>query len=390
MRALLIFLCSAATALATNTLVISGNATISGNAQMLAGSLAAPNKAVNVYPLDTVTHVDPNVTFIWAPGGGATGFDLYNDKQSVHNPPTTKILSNQNQYSYGAVALSYNTIYNYKVDAIDNIGTTAGDKITFTTAVPTTVTTLERFENGSDTDLITAAKLTSGNFGAGTWTIDPDPAVELTISTEQEFSADALNISGGSGLGDVGSTRSLKCLNNANLQRAVITLGQHPTASIGFALFLGTGFGLTNFNMDFIQMNSGTVIDALQNPLGSTSDFSNFNWQDNSRLAKAHTNAGKSTGLTIPINNRWYWVTMLWDGPNLLTTIKVYDTTTHPWTLLGTQTKALESWNLHSIYIGHVDNTSAFINAPSYIDDFTIDNTGAAFPLIPDEANEVR
>lgn len=366
-------------------LIISGNATVSGNVQMLAGSLAAPTKAVNVFPLDGAAHVDPNITLLWAQGGGATGFSLYLDTQASHNPPTTKVLDNQNQTSYTPSPLSYNTVYNYIVDAVNNIGTTAGDKITFTTAVPTIVDGMIRFEAGSNTDLVTPTLLNSATFGSYTWTISPDPAVDLTISTEQEFQADAVSLADSSGLGDVGSTRSMRCQNNANTQRIIVTLGQHPVLSVGFALYLGPGFGSTAYNMDFMQMVSGTVIDPDLNPPGATNDFSAANWQDNTRKLKAHTQAGKNTGISVPYNGRWYWVTILWDAPNLLTTTKIYDTTTKPWTLVGTDSLALMSFNCHSLQFGHIDNTSGFINSPHWTDDIIWDTAGT-FPLFPDEA----
>lgn len=363
--------------------VISGNASFSGNFQTLAGSLAAPTKAVNAFPANGAGHIEPSVTITWSRGGGSTGYNVYLDKASEHNPPTTKVVDNDDVLSYAASGLDANTEYVYRVDAVNNIGTTTGDVVTFTTLNPTVVTSIIRFEDSTNTTPITTTILDNVTVGPGTWAITPDPAVELTISTEQAFTAIGLKLADDSGYVTTTATRSLRCANDDDLQRIICTLDQHAKVSIGFALYLGAGFGSTDYSMDFCQMISGTGISPAD---GETNDFSAANWQDNTRRLKAHTLAGKDTGINVMANGRWYWVTILWDPANLLTTTKVYDTTTRPWALLNTSSLALKSFNMHTLQFGHIDNTGGVIGSPHYFGVIAVDTTGAAWPLLPDEA----
>lgn len=365
------------------SVIISGVGSISGVCQILAGALAAPGKATVTSPIDASTHQTTAPTLVWASGGGATGFNVYLDKASVHNPPTTKVVDNLNVLSYSPAALDPNTEYVMRVDAVNNIGVTAGDVVTFTTLNPTVVTTITRFEVGSDGDLITPTLLGNGTAGAGTWAIAPDPAVDLTISGDEAFTAIGFKLVDGSGYATSAATKSLKCANTDDVQRIISTLGSHAKVSLFFALKLGSGFGSTSYDLDFGQMVSGSGISPEP---GETNDFSAFNWKDSTRRLKAHTLAGKATGIHIPTNLRWYGVTALWDPANLLATIKVYDTTTRPWTLVDTSTLALKSFNLHSLQFGHIDATNGFVNSPHYFGILAWDTTGATFPLLPDEA----
>lgn len=364
-------------------MTLSGNVSISGNVRMIAGALAAPVKATVTSPTASSTHQNVNLALTWTNGGGATGFNVYLDKSATHNPPTTKVVNNQNVLTYSATGLDVNTEYVMRVDAVNGSGTTTGDVVTFTTLNPTVVTTILRFGSTADATPITPTLLTNGTTGAGTWTITPDPAAELTVSTEQAFTAVGLKLADGSGYSATTQTRSLRCANNDDFQRIICTLGQHPLVSIGYPLYLGSGFGSTAYNMDFGQMVSGTGISPAG---GETNDYSASNWQDNTRRFKAHTLAGKATGIYVPTNGRWYWVTILWDPANLLTTTKIYDTTTKPWTLVDTSSLALKSFNCHSIQFGHIDNTGGIIGSPHYFGPIAIDTTGAAWPLLPDEA----
>lgn len=364
-------------------MTLSGNGSISGNVRMIAGALVAPVKATVTSPTNASTHQTTAPTFTWTNGGGATGFNVYLDKSATHNPPTTKVVDNQNVLYYTPAALDVNTEYVLRVDAVNGSGTTTGDVVTFTTLNPVVVTTITRFEVGSNGDLITPTLLGDGTTGAGTWTITPDPAVDLTISTDVAFTAIGFKLSDGSGYSTTAATKSLKCANTDDVQRAICTLGQHSKVSLFFALRLGSGFGSTAYDMDFGQMVSGTGISPAG---GETNDFSAFNWKDSTRRLKAHTLAGKDTGIYVPSNLRWYGVTVLWDPASALTTVKVYDTTTKPWALVDTSTLALKSFNLHSLQFGHIDATGGFINSPHYFGILAWDTTGATYPLLPDEA----
>lgn len=365
-------------------LIISGNFKLSGNARLIAGSLVAPDKPVVTAPTDASAHQSPILQIVWAAAAAAAGYNVYLDKASEHNPPTTKVVDNLNVLSYTpSVALDPNTQYVLRVDAINGSGTTQGDVIAFTTLNPIVVTSLIRFEVGSNGDLITPALLASGTVGAGSWAITPDPAVDLTISTEKAFTAVGFKLSDGSGYSTAQATRSLRCANADDLQRVIATLDQHDKVSIFFPLYLGAGFGLTENSMDFCLMVSGTGISP---GVGETNDYSAANWKDNERKIKAHTQAGKADGVYMASNLKWYGVTMLWDPANLLATVNIYDTTTKPWTLVGTTTLALRSFNLHQLMFGHCDAVGGIINSPHYFGLIAVDTANAAFPLLPDEA----
>ena len=382
MKNLILALVFMAASVANGALIITGNVSISGNVTAVVGSLAAPAIATNIFPANTQEHILSFPSITWTYGAGATSFNLYLDKESDANPPTTLVESG-NVLTFDASGLDYNTDYVYRVDAVNSVGTTPGNVIAFKTAVPTVCTTIMRLGTGTDETLLTPTELTAGTFGAGTWTVSPDPMTDVYVDTAQHFTAYAVEISGGTGNGGPGETRSIRCDNTANTQRASIELGQHPTLTVGFPLRLGPGFGSTSLNMDFVVIESGDPIDP---PPGETNDFSTINWQDNTRRAKAHTIAGKATGVNIPLNNKWYWATMLWDAPNLITKIRFYDPETTPWTLVGESELALLSFNAHRIRFGHVDNTSGFINSPHWFGDILIDSTGAKWPLVPDES----
>lgn len=364
---------------------LSGNFTISGIGQGIAGSLSAPAQVTITSPTDGGTHRSPVLSITWNAASGAAGYNVYLDKSATHNPPTTKVVDFLNVLSYTpGTALDVNTEYALRVDSVNGAGTTAGVVITFTTLNPVVVTSIVRFNNGSNGNLITPTILGNGTTGAGTWTIVPDPAEDLTVSTEQALSVVGLKLTDGSGYDTTNSSRSMRCANAADVQRIILTLGQHAKVSIGYSLYLGSGFGTTAYNLDFGQMVSGTGISPIG---GETNDFSASNWQDNTRRFKAHTLAGKATGISVPNNNRWYWVTILWDPASLITTVKIYDTTTSPWTLVDTSDLALKSFNCHTIQWGHIDATGGFINSPHYFGILAVDTTGTAWPLLPDDAN---
>ena len=90
-----------------------------------------PSKPTNPNPGNGATGVSINPTLAWTNGGGATSYNVYFNGQSK---------GNQTSASYSPGTLSYNTPYNWRIDAVNAGGTTPGDTWSFTT-VPAKATT---------------------------------------------------------------------------------------------------------------------------------------------------------------------------------------------------------------------------------------------------------
>ncbi len=95
-------------------------------------SSALPTKATNPTPANGVTNVATNATLSWSAGSNATSHDVYFGTTS---PGTSR--GNQTAVTYDPCTLDSNTVYYWRIDEKNDVGTTTGDVWSFTTAPPT-------------------------------------------------------------------------------------------------------------------------------------------------------------------------------------------------------------------------------------------------------------
>jgi hypothetical protein len=95
-------------------------------------TLLPPEKAIIGGPADSDEDIIIQTDLDWSDGGGTLTYDVYLD---TVNPPVTKVGSSINQSRYTpATDLEYETIYYWRIDAINTFATTEGDVWSFTTA----------------------------------------------------------------------------------------------------------------------------------------------------------------------------------------------------------------------------------------------------------------
>ncbi|MGB8328235.1 MAG: Ig-like domain-containing protein [Steroidobacteraceae bacterium] len=119
-------------------------------------------------------------------------------------------------------------------------------------------------------------------------------------------------------------------------------------------------------------------------------DFITFNMISGSPLVFQIETYACSSGVPVVngVINKWYWVTMIWDQPNRLATMAIYDPAN--WTRLGSGSCPVDDSPLSAIWIG---DTSQHGNPPIdgdyYMDDLMVDTSGAhgpSNPLLPASA----
>ncbi len=92
---------------------------------------------------------------------------------------------------------------------------------------------------------------------------------------------------------------------------------------------------------------------------------------------------GPGLGVPVPVaQDKTYWITCLWDKPNLTATLKVYDPAT--WLLVGTSTNVIQNRDAENLSIGRYDvHDAALENSTTYFEDLVWDVTGATYPVFP-------
>ena len=101
-----------------------------------------PTQASSPTPVDSGTGIAVSTNLSWTKDFGDEVY-VYFDKQTDHDPPTTKVVDNVDQASYNPPGdLDPDTTYVWRVDTSDGVLITTGDQWEFTTlAVPTKATT---------------------------------------------------------------------------------------------------------------------------------------------------------------------------------------------------------------------------------------------------------
>jgi hypothetical protein len=92
-----------------------------------------PSKAASPDPADNALDVVIDKIISWADGGGSTSYDVYFGTSS---PPAS--IGNQAGTTYDPGVLEYETEYFWRIDAVNVVGTTAGDEWSFTTIAEST------------------------------------------------------------------------------------------------------------------------------------------------------------------------------------------------------------------------------------------------------------
>jgi len=94
---------------------------------------APPTQVSNPSPADDAINIAINTTLSWSKDSGDNVL-VYFDKQSEHDPPTTKVIDDEEAIEYDPPTdLDNNTIYVWRVDTKNENGTTTGDQWGFTT-----------------------------------------------------------------------------------------------------------------------------------------------------------------------------------------------------------------------------------------------------------------
>lgn len=100
-------------------------------------TIALPEKPINPAPANSATDVTlDQATITWENGGGATSYDVY---FGLTSGGLIKVSSGQVGTSFTITGITYGSLFDYlvsrswRIDAVNNAGTTAGDVWTFTT-----------------------------------------------------------------------------------------------------------------------------------------------------------------------------------------------------------------------------------------------------------------
>ena len=91
----------------------------------------APNQATNPSPPHGASNVSINSNVSWLNGGGATSYDVYFGTDPT--PDAGEFQGNQIPTSFDPGTLGYGTDYYWRIDAVNDYGTTTGDVWHFTT-----------------------------------------------------------------------------------------------------------------------------------------------------------------------------------------------------------------------------------------------------------------
>ena len=354
-------------------LTIAGSVKLSGLGQMLAGSLTVPNKATSFSPSDSSLRVLANPTLSWSNGGGALTYDVYLD---TVNPPNTKVASAQLGTTFAATT-AYSTTYYWRINPINNSGTTTGDVLSFTSSVPTTIDTYMDFESGTSGDILTTSALNAGTHTSiGTWSLSANATTLMFVGNTETTLYNPAKI-GATVYTDSGSTRSIKSRLDTVSNNATLTL----TSSVDT---LSVGFWVT---VDSLGGTAQTIdLFAIENPAGGFfvcqigSNGKMHAHGDKTGTSQVGSDIAGSNAIGVPL-----WVTMKYARFSTCT-LKVYNSSA---TLLGTSTVDLSLGHdspAATILVGRLDahggsqppNTS-FLN----YDDLMIDVTNANFPLGP-------
>lgn len=97
----------------------------------------SPTKAAIGLPADTATDQLVTTALSWTDGGWAHSYNVYFGTDST--PDETELVGNQTAVTYSPGTLAYSTTYYWRIDAVNDTGTTTGDVWSFTTVSEVTL-----------------------------------------------------------------------------------------------------------------------------------------------------------------------------------------------------------------------------------------------------------
>jgi len=149
---------------------VNNNGTTSGSVWQFTTTNAPqpPSQATIPSPPNAATNQSTNVNLGWSDGGGATSYDVYFGMDS--SPDAGEYWGNQGNTSYDPGTLQYSVTYFWRIDAVNNNGTTTGSVWHFTTGESPSGPTIfdESFSSIADWTLVTSqgtGSLTAGTYG---------------------------------------------------------------------------------------------------------------------------------------------------------------------------------------------------------------------------------
>ena len=95
-------------------------------------ALTAPTQASSPTPADSGTNIAVGTNLSWTKDAGDEVY-VYFDKQIDHDPPTTKVVDNEDTGTYDPAGIDPGTLYVWRVDTTDGTLTTTGIQWEFTT-----------------------------------------------------------------------------------------------------------------------------------------------------------------------------------------------------------------------------------------------------------------
>lgn len=213
----------------------------------LTGTAPEPNSPSYPTPSDDSTYIPVDILLTWANGSYTDTVDVYLNKSSVSATPVTKVVNNQDVYSYQPPSnLELDEEYVWKVVARNAYGETEGSTWSFTTGSPIEITDVDELQAMNDNKSaayilmndIDASETSTWNGGAGFLPIGNTGTPFTGILYGDDFTIDGLTVSRSTtsymgGLFGVVSTNAY--IENVNLTDVSVNGRSYVGGFVGYA-----------------------------------------------------------------------------------------------------------------------------------------------------------